>query len=72
MYKQYLIKYIAGLTVMTLSLHDLELRFLHAHMHIRDGTHIIISCQVTVAKMTMHIGFANLGTTVTINDNISK
>ena len=57
---------------MTLSLHDPELRFLHAHMYICDGTHIIISCQVTVVKMTMHIGFANLGTTVTINDNISK
>ena len=57
---------------MMLSLHDLELRFLHANMYICDGTHIIISCQVTVAKMTMHIRFVNLGTTVTINDNISK
>ena len=57
---------------MTLSLHDLELRFLNAHMYICDGNHIIISCQVTVAKMTMHTGFVNLGTTVTINDNISK
>ena len=57
---------------MTLSLHDLELRFLHAHMFICDGTHIIISCQVTVAKMTLHIRFVNLGTTVTIHDNISK
>ena len=57
---------------MTLSPHDLELRFLNAHMYICDGNHIIISCQVTVAKMTMHTGFVNLGTTVTINDNISK
>ena len=57
---------------MMLSLHDLQLRFLHAHMCICDGTHIIISCQVTVARMTMHTGFVNLGTTVTINDNISK
>ena len=57
---------------MTLSLHDLELRFLHTNMYICDGTHIIISCQVKVAKMTMHIRFVNLGTTVTINDNISK
>ena len=57
---------------MMLSLHDLELRFLHAHMYTCDGTHIIISFQVTVAKMTMYIGFVNLGTTVTINDNISK
>ena len=64
-YKQYLIKYIAGL-------HDLKLRFLHAHMYICDGTHIIISSQVTVAKITMNIGFVNLGMAVTINDDISK
>ena len=36
------------------------------------GTHIIISSQVADVEMTMHIGFVNLGTADTIDDDISN
>ena len=36
------------------------------------GTHIIISSQVVDVEMTKHIGFVNLGTAVTIDDDISN
>ena len=36
------------------------------------GTHSIISCQVTVARMTMHKGFVNLCAVVTTHDDISS
>ena len=50
---------------MTLLLHGLELRLLHAHMYVCeiskfvDDTHIIISNQLKVAEIIVHIAFLN-------------
>ena len=54
-----------------------KLRLLHAHMSvcitkIVPNTYNIISNQVMEMKMTMPIGFVNLCTAVTTDDNVSS
>ena len=56
----------------------MNLGFLHTHIDVGEnsesdhGTYMIISNQVTEAKMTVHTEFLNLCTAVTTDEDISS